>query len=111
LLRAARALVGERLPGRRPISDGGDTADEIPGDAEITTSESSKYLLRVEGLKYRLPRPEYHRHDVHSDPVDQPECDGLPADIAGGHGSVAVPRELPGERERGHTSSMDENSA
>jgi len=57
-------------------------------------------VLRVNVTEVPLPVPEHHGHDVHRDLVDEPECEGLPTDIASCYGNVAVAGEFLRDHDR-----------
>jgi hypothetical protein len=57
-------------------------------------------LLPVKTSEVPRAAPEHHRYDVHRDLVDEPECQRLPADIAGCDGNVAVDGEFLGDVDR-----------
>src|SRR5216683_72073 len=59
-----------------------------------------QYLLRVEGPEVPLAAPAHHGHDAHRDLVDEPQSEGLPADIAGCDGNVAFAGEFLGDPDR-----------
>src|ERR1043166_379659 len=56
-------------------------------------------VLRVNGAEVALAAPEHHGDDIHRDLVDQPERHGLPTDIAGRDGHVALAGEFFRERD------------
>src|SRR5207237_8107591 len=62
--------------------------------------ETPHELRRVDGPEVPLAAPELHGDDVHRDLVDEPECEGLPADIAGRDGNVTVAGEFLGDHDR-----------
>src|ERR1051326_8715820 len=57
-------------------------------------------MLRLEGPEVALAGAEHHGHHGHRDLVDEPEREGLPADIAGDNRNIAVAREFPGDDDR-----------
>jgi len=73
----------------------------LPGRALVIQREWKVVSISA-SVERRIGRaaPEHHRYDVHRDLVDEPECQRLPADIAGCDGNVAVAGEFLGDRDR-----------